>query len=103
MYAIRSYYAWRAQLFEELYGLAKQALRRGLENPIDREELIEERRVDARRLLEKAGLPGPRIDELWAALGDEYFLRSRAEEIAWHTQVMAGGQADQRQVSYNFV
>ncbi len=90
--------SWRAQLFEELYSLAKQALRRGLENPIDREELIEERRTEARRLLEKAGLPAERIVELWAALGDEYFLRSRAEEIAWHTQVMAGGQPEQRQV-----
>ncbi len=81
--------SWKAQLFEELYGLAKRALRRGLENPIDKDELIAERRAAARQLLDSTGLDAARIDSVWSDLGDEYFLRFRAGEIAWHTALLA--------------
>ena len=82
--------SWKAQLFDELYSLAKRALRRGLENPVDRDELIEERKAEARALLASSGLKPERIDTLWVDFGDEYFLRCRPEEIAWHTRLLAG-------------
>lgn len=81
--------SWKAQLFDELYGLAKRALRRGLENPVDRDELIEERRNDAGAQLAASGLSPARVESLWAALGDDYFLRCRPEEISWHTRLLA--------------
>ena len=34
--------SWKAMLFRDLYELTSRALRRGLENPIDREQLISE-------------------------------------------------------------
>mgnify|MGYP000750706892 CR=1 FL=1 len=34
--------SWKASLFDEFYESLKRALRRGLENPIDKEELIQE-------------------------------------------------------------
>ena len=90
--------SWKAQLFEELYGQAKRALRRGLEKPIDRDELIAERKAAARSLPGAAGVPAPRIDEIWAELGDDYFLRCRPEEIAWHTRLLAAREDEGRRV-----
>jgi [protein-PII] uridylyltransferase len=34
--------SWKAQLFDDLYVLTRRALRRGLENPIDRDQLLTE-------------------------------------------------------------
>jgi [protein-PII] uridylyltransferase len=47
--------SWKAQLFEELYGQAKRALRRGLEKPIDRDELTTSCAAGRRR---SPGTPG---------------------------------------------
>jgi [protein-PII] uridylyltransferase len=90
--------SWKAQLFDELYSQAKRALRRGLEKPIDRDELISERKAAARALPGLAGVSSSRIDELWAEMGDDYFLRCRPEEIAWHTHLLADRDAEGRRV-----
>ncbi len=90
--------SWKAQLFAELYTQAKRALRRGLEKPIDRDELIGERKAAARTLPGLAGVPDARIDALWAELGDDYFLRCRPEEIAWHTRLLAAREDEGRRV-----
>ena len=76
--------AWKARLFEEFYERTKRALRRGLETPVDQEELIRETqeqcaRENARRC---AGSGSPQV---WAQWTEAYFLRFTPEEIAWHT------------------
>ena len=81
--------SWKATLFRDLYELTARALRRGLENPIDREQLILEKRADAKEILEQVGLPESKITAVWALLTEDYFLRHRSEEIAWHTEVLA--------------
>ncbi|MDH3533980.1 MAG: [protein-PII] uridylyltransferase, partial [Gammaproteobacteria bacterium] len=48
--------SWKASLFRDLYELTHQALRRGLENPIDREQLILEKKTEARDLLLSTGV-----------------------------------------------
>ncbi|MCC5795280.1 MAG: [protein-PII] uridylyltransferase, partial [Chromatiales bacterium] len=88
--------SWRAQLFDELYGLAKLALRRGLENPVDKDELIAERRDAAMATLEAGGLEPDAVEALWAGMGEEYFLRCRPEEIAWHTRLLCHPARDPR-------
>ena len=40
--------AWKARLFEEFYERTKRALRRGLETPVDQDELIRETQEHAR-------------------------------------------------------
>jgi len=81
--------SWKATLFDEFYERVKQALRRGLENPIDREQLLAETRAQARERLEAAGIGTGSIDGVWSALTDTYFLRHSAAEIAWHTERLA--------------
>ena len=78
--------SWKDNLLRELYHKTVQALWRGLDNPIDKEERIAEVQHHARRQLAAWALDVDRIDTLWAELGDAYFLRHNADEIVWHTR-----------------
>lgn len=80
--------SWKDTLFLELYQLTKRALRRGFSNPIDKEELILETQARAEQLLHEQGLEPARWQPIWASFTEEYFLRHRPEEIAWHTRVL---------------
>jgi [protein-PII] uridylyltransferase len=79
---------WKQSLFAEFYERTKQALRRGLESPIDKEELIEETQTKARALLAQKNLTEAAINSVWQRFTDEYFLRHTPEEIAWHTPLL---------------
>jgi [protein-PII] uridylyltransferase len=81
--------SWKDSLFSELYHATRRALRRGVSNPIDKEEFITTRQVRAAELLKEAGLPRERWQDIWASYTEEYFLRHRPEEIAWHTRLLA--------------
>ena len=81
--------SWKAQLFSDLYLLTRRALRRGLENPIDRELLLKEKQEKARAILADRGIADKRIDEVWALLNDNYFIKHRVKEITWHTEWLA--------------
>jgi [protein-PII] uridylyltransferase len=80
--------AWKARLFEEFYERTKRALRRGLETPVDQEELIRETQEQAR--LKMADVPPKQISQVWAQWTEAYFLRYTPEEIAWQTALLAG-------------
>ena len=81
--------SWKATLFRDLYELTARALRRGLQNPIDREQLISESQAAARQILRDVGTPDDAVDDVWKLFTEEYFLRYRSEEIAWHTEILA--------------
>ncbi len=81
--------SWKAQLFEELYFATKRALRRGLETPIDKDELLAERRAVALAQLDAAGVDPATVERVWSLLTEDYFLRCRPEAIAWHTRQLA--------------
>ena len=85
--------SWKATLFDELYERVKQALRRGLESPLDREQLIAETQALARERLAAAGVAAESIERVWSTLTDAYFLRHAAAEIAWHTARARGARA----------
>jgi [protein-PII] uridylyltransferase len=78
--------AWKARLFEEFYERTKQALRRGLETPVDQEELIRETQANARARL--SDLSAAQIASVWSQWTEAYFLRYTPEEIAWHTGLL---------------
>jgi [protein-PII] uridylyltransferase len=81
--------SWKASLFRDLYELTTRALRRGLENPVDREQLILEKQAEAKEMLHVAGISDERIASTWSLLNERYFLRHRSSEIAWHTEWLA--------------
>ncbi|MDP9083889.1 MAG: [protein-PII] uridylyltransferase [Pseudomonadota bacterium] len=80
--------AWKARLFEEFYERTKRALRRGLEAPVDQEELIRETQEQARAKM--PGIPEEQLSAVWAQWTEAYFLRYTPEEIAWQTGLLAG-------------
>ncbi|HET8711100.1 MAG TPA: [protein-PII] uridylyltransferase [Spongiibacteraceae bacterium] len=81
--------AWRASLLRQLYAETKRALRRGLETPVDKHEWIEEAQQAATSQLEYLGFGEDELRELWANVGEDYFLREKVEDIVWHTQAIA--------------
>lgn len=81
--------SWRASLLRELYIQTKRALRRGLENPIDRYELIDDTQQAAmRRLLIDNNVSEQAAWELWQTAGEAYFLRESYQDIAWQTEAI---------------
>jgi [protein-PII] uridylyltransferase len=81
--------SWKASLFHEFYGRVKRALRRGLESPIDQDELMRETQDAARKLLVERGIPEDDVRRTWSRFAVPYFLRHSPEEVAWHTQLLA--------------
>lgn len=77
---------WRASLLRQLHAETKRALRRGLENPPDRDDWVRETREEARSLLSNAGADLSRVERLWESLGEDYFLQYAPSEIVWQTQ-----------------
>ncbi len=86
--------AWKARLFEEFYERTKQALRRGLETPVDQEELVRETQANARERL--ADLSAAQIAAVWSQWTEAYFLRYTPEEIAWHTALLAARDPNEK-------
>jgi len=88
--------SWKASLFRDLYDLTSRAMRRGLENPIDRELLVSETQEQARGELRATGLDDARIDAVWSLLDEDYFIRHKANEIVWHTEWLADSDTDSK-------
>jgi [protein-PII] uridylyltransferase len=85
----RLWNSWKASLFHEFYERVKRALRRGLESPIDQEELVRETQEAAQHMLLESGVARQDIERTWAHFSAPYFLRHTAAEVAWHTRLLA--------------
>ena len=81
--------AWRSSLMRQLYTETRRALSRGLQNPIAREEVIRATKRAAAEALEYRGFLEDELADLWNSRGSDYFVRERAEDIAWHTEAIA--------------
>ncbi len=84
----RLWNSWRESLLRELYAATRRALRRGLGNPIDKDERIKETQAQARLRLQTNGIDENRIKTVWREFSDDYFLRHSAYEIVWHTRAI---------------
>jgi [protein-PII] uridylyltransferase len=82
--------SWRESLLRGLYQSTKRALRRGLGNPIDREEQVAQIRTAALAQLEADQLDSKQIERVWEEFDDDYFMRHTPSEVAWHTALIAG-------------
>jgi len=81
--------SWKSSLFHDFYERVRRALRRGLEAPVDHEELVAETRAHALELLAPAKITPERAAEVWARFNELYFLRHTPAEVAWHTRLLA--------------
>ena len=86
---------WRASLMRQLYTDTKRALRRGLENTIDLQEMKEEKRHLALLKMEGNGVNPEQAEAIWQDMGDEYFIRETHNDIAWQTEALINHSPDQ--------
>ena len=80
--------SWRATLMRKLYTDTKRALRRGLENPINKEDRIYQIQHEALNILKRQGVDDLEVENLWDSIGDDYFLRENPQCIAEHTKAI---------------
>ncbi len=80
--------SWRATLLMDLYHAARAVLRRGLDQPVDREQRIIEVQDQARAALARKGISALRIERVWKQFADDYFLRHSVAEITWNTRAI---------------
>ncbi|MFB9886995.1 [protein-PII] uridylyltransferase [Balneatrix alpica] len=77
--------SWRAALLRQLYTSTKALLRRGLDEPLNIQEWIQDIQKDALDLLEQQGFAKEQVERHWQLLPDDYFLRESVRDIVWHT------------------
>ena len=76
---------WRSTLMRQLYAETRRALSRGLENPTNRQEWIEETRGKALNILTGRGHSEASISNVWRHLDNDYFQRESFMDVARHT------------------
>lgn len=76
--------AWKAKLMEDLFRLTRRYLSDGKAS-----DRLGEIRTAAAATLNLYALPAATYQLFWAQLEDSYFLDHEAQEIAWHTRLLA--------------
>jgi len=84
--------AWKDRLLSRLYHATTQALRRGFGAPVDLEARVADIRAQTLALL-PAGATRTLVEQHWAHLEPEYFLRHDPEALAWHARSIAATSA----------
>ena len=80
--------SWKESLLTDLYMNTRRALERGLDDPLNRDELVAETRSAAAAMLTRGGVNTPHFKNLWTRFEPEYFLRHSPEEIARQTKAI---------------
>lgn len=73
---------WKDALLRELYHAARRSLDRGLDNPQAQDALIEQKQIEAMRILARQGIEAEDCRNLWARFSVDFFAPSQPEEIA---------------------
>jgi len=78
---------WKASLLEELYNATSRHLKQDEENAAATiRKSIAHNKTHAMGLLLSAGFAPQSVNELWGRFTADYFVRHRADQIAWHSQ-----------------
>ncbi|MCF1181897.1 [protein-PII] uridylyltransferase [Marichromatium gracile] len=77
---------WKDALLRELYHGTRRALLRGLDNPQAQDELIQQKQVEALRLVARYGADPEACRRLWSKFSFDFFLHSSPDEIAWQSR-----------------
>jgi [protein-PII] uridylyltransferase len=80
---------WRATLLRQLYSATRKALRRGLEAPVNRDQLIDEITRSALERLAERGLTRDQVLAIWDNPDPEFFLQHAPNQIVAITEAIA--------------
>lgn len=87
--------AWKAKLLEDLFHATSRLL---TSQNITLDSWMEERQIEAQRLLQLYGFRPDAHEAFWRELDTVYFLRHDARDIAWHTRMLYARFAAQEPV-----
>jgi [protein-PII] uridylyltransferase len=76
--------AWKAKLMEDLFGLTRRYMKEGATT-----NHLNDIREQAATTLNLYAITPESYRMLWAQLDDSYFMDHEAQEIAWHTRLLA--------------
>lgn len=79
---------WKYRLLSQLYRATREALDRGLDQPLDAATVIAENREEALMQLARSGIDRETAATLWKVFPDDYFLRHQGDEITWETRTL---------------
>jgi len=74
---------WKDSLLKNLYQLTYIALTRGLENPRNAAEAIDDVKAKIMDIMKQRRIVTTNIEKIWSQFKDDYFLRNTPERIAW--------------------
>jgi [protein-PII] uridylyltransferase len=77
---------WKDALLKELYHSTRRALVGGLAHPQAQDELVAQKRAEAKRLVGRYSGNPAACDALWKRFGSDYFLHNSPDEIAWQAR-----------------
>lgn len=86
--------SWRATLLQQLYIETRRAIRRGLEQPVDRNDWIRATKQEVRNLLFDQGFAEKEVEKLLNSFEDDYFLQDSTADIVWQiSEVLSHGDS----------
>jgi len=77
--------SWKDRLLADLHTATRYTLRRGLEHPLNAEDIMADTGNMALAKLLDGGFDEEAIARLWSTFPDEAFLRYRPEQLVWQT------------------
>ncbi len=86
--------SWKDALLRDLYYATREALQSAPQQPVDKAKRVADTQAACRALLPEFAEDDPRVRQLWAEVGEDYFRRHSADEIAWHTRAILGSSAE---------
>ncbi|NDV89801.1 [protein-PII] uridylyltransferase [Alteromonas sp. 345S023] len=85
---------WKASLLRELYLMTQKALDNGLQCQVTLNERVANHKHQASKILREKAVDPIATETLWARFDDDYFVRFKPTQIAWHTQEIIQAQND---------
>jgi len=90
--------SWKDRLLADLHTSTRYALRRGLEHPLNAEDIMADTGNMALAKLMDAGADEAAVEALWQTYPDEAFLRYRPEQLVWQTRGVLAHRGQPSQV-----
>jgi len=77
---------WKGALMSNLYFETKQVLQSGLDQPANRNAWVNDAKNSVLKILNQQSVSEVQANKVWGDVDDQFFLRERAEDIAFFTQ-----------------
>ena len=86
---------WKGALMSNLYFETKQVLQSGLDQPTNRDAWVNDAKSSVLKILHKHSIDKKQATKVWGDVDDQFFLRERAEDIAFFTKGIIDGVDNQ--------